>query len=958
MGAFVRTNASATYNYAAPRSVFTCVDGTAVAVLMDAATFYIYTSSDRITWTNRASVTVSVLGSGIANWWASTIGSTDNIHISWRDSSGNIKYIKATKAAGPTYTFGAQETVRANSASMNNGRLDMECLSTDVPVVCFIDFDTPAFFYIYTRRTSDNTWVNTYNRALSTGTFSTYSSVSISRDIGGLSGNTHKMAFACTVDDTTIYQGDLLGVGMTVDFTTGATTVQPVLISNLFNAVPKSTMRDYQIFSPVSGRYDIMAAIGSGSLDLYCARFSNAGQMIGMTIAPKPAGVRAAYPRKPTEFDVVKFVHSGSAAGAIYKASMSDGQQHSQFVACVPTDTGITWIPPNYPNTNGDWWDYYTTSPNVDQNVSYLYGGGNRNLNGRAETMLFRTSDKRWTYSGNTDSLTPTWTSPANAGTTPTNTPMMTATVVAPIWTQGRQRVQYQLARDAAFTSNMRSVVLTAGEAAAIAKGTSSGSTKTDINKVLPTSLQINQGVWYARAQMIDPFQRFGTWSPTISFMVSHPPSTKNQAPSGGIRAAFGTGAVAVAWEFSSAWPGSTQSAYEVIVSLNDPNNPALILDTGKIVSAAKTATVTIPSTYKSVPLNWQVRVWDEDNVVGNYSPAAVFSVVDASTVAVTAPTGTVNNPTPSVQWTFTPPPADPTVTQRRVRVVVAQNGSVVYDSGFVVSSTQTFVVPPGYLSNTLAYQFYVIVEDSNGMQSQSNTGSFSTSWTPPTAPSYSVSTTNYSSLGYVQLSWTNAGIDATFIEYKVVRRLVGETTWTVIGDYDTNSPTYNHYDYLASSGVSYQYAVVQTADRFGAIIESTYSPTTVTPVTEDYWLIDTNTGGLRVRLDIVTDDSYTDEYEEETILLMGRGRRKEYGTHYGYEGSLKCKLYDSAGGLTARAKRQQLFVLKSALRDLYMRNPFGDTWLVAIGNMEIGRIAGVGQREFVELTIPYTQVS
>jgi hypothetical protein len=40
------------------------------------------------------------------------------------------------------------------------------------------------------------------------------------------------------------------------------------------------------------------------------------------------------------------------------------------------------------------------------------------------------------------------------------------------------------------------------------------------------------------------------------------------------------------------------------------------------------------------------------------------------------------------------------------------------------------------------------------------------------------------------------------------------------------------------------------------------------------------------------------------------------------------------------------------------MRNPFGDVYRIRVGNLSISRLAGVGVDEFVDVTIPYSEVA
>ena len=56
--------------------------------------------------------------------------------------------------------------------------------------------------------------------------------------------------------------------------------------------------------------------------------------------------------------------------------------------------------------------------------------------------------------------------------------------------------------------------------------------------------------------------------------------------------------------------------------------------------------------------------------------------------------------------------------------------------------------------------------------------------------------------------------------------------------------------------------------------------------------------------------------------------------------------------------KKRQLEDMKAESQNTYLRTPFGDIYKVSVGNLGIGRIAGVGEAEFCDVSIPYSQVA
>ena len=127
-------------------------------------------------------------------------------------------------------------------------------------------------------------------------------------------------------------------------------------------------------------------------------------------------------------------------------------------------------------------------------------------------------------------------------------------------------------------------------------------------------------------------------------------------------------------------------------------------------------------------------------------------------------------------------------------------------------------------------------------------------------------------------------------------------------------------------------------------------------PTPGNYWLIHPTNSALNVKLSIVISDEYEDEYEETTHLVINRGRKKEYGEHWGIKGTLTAQIRDETGR-TAREAKQQLEALKATQDAITLQTPFGDTYSVTLGSIRIIRMAGVGDREFHDLTLAYEEL-
>ncbi|QEM40900.1 MAG: minor tail protein [Phage AS32] len=107
------------------------------------------------------------------------------------------------------------------------------------------------------------------------------------------------------------------------------------------------------------------------------------------------------------------------------------------------------------------------------------------------------------------------------------------------------------------------------------------------------------------------------------------------------------------------------------------------------------------------------------------------------------------------------------------------------------------------------------------------------------------------------------------------------------------------------------------------------------------------------IRLYNVTGDNFTREIVQGEFNLIGRGRYVEKGDILGVKGTLDCQLR----GVTARQKRLILEEFQEGFTKATLRNPFGDVVNVSIGDIQVNRIPGTGRYEFVDVSIPYSEV-
>jgi hypothetical protein len=260
-------------------------------------------------------------------------------------------------------------------------------------------------------------------------------------------------------------------------------------------------------------------------------------------------------------------------------------------------------------------------------------------------------------------------------------------------------------------------------------------------------------------------------------------------------------------------------------------------------------------------------------------------------------------------------------------------------------------------VTNGNTYTVGVFIRDTGGLEKVVYR-TFVVAYTPPAAPSYTLDPSLYSSQGYLQITWTNAAKDAAFNSWRVYRRKQGTSDWVLAAEYTDDLSSYNYQDWFLPSNLVYEYAVVQTAVVFGVIVESAYNATTVSTNSEDYWLLHPTDSSLNVRLSIVTADSFSEEYESSTLNIIGRGRKVDIGTRWGYKGSLTALLRDVSSQTAARTQRTKLETLKAQKSYVYLRNPFGDIWMVSMDDVTVQRVPGSGYFELTDVTVPYQEVS
>lgn len=535
---------------------------------------------------------------------------------------------------------------------------------------------------------------------------------------------------------------------------------------------------------------------------------------------------------------------------------------------------------------------------------------------------------------------TPTIVSPANNSTVTTGTPALQTN--AGSWGGALTKVEYQIAQDVDFTVGVISLIESNTQFRA------SG----NASLTVPEANLLTQRGWFIRARQVSESGLASNWTNPNAFTVAHSPGAINLSPSNGNGVVAGA-TNRLAWQFTDTSITDSQTAYRVIVERNDTS--ALVVDTGKITSSDQFYDIAIDPALKDVQLRWKVMVWDEEDKPSSFTNYALFIPTDAPVLVILEPAdgSNVGTSRPLVRWSFAASGGRSEAYYRvTVKLVGAANPH--FDSGLIGGNALEYLVTSPVIENAKSYEITVFATDSVGI-TVAATATVNAVYEEPDVVEFSVDDSYYEDSGYVRLTW-QAESDASFIKWRIYRREVGKIDWQLLGEVSQISVT-EYRDWLVPSMGTYDYYVVQVVMRFNTEVESVVAqPIRVTLGTGGYWLIDEVDSANNMRLHDVKAETYNTVSEQAEFLIVGRGRHIDEGETSGVSGNLTAQLRDTPES-TARTKKQTLESLRKKKKPLYLRNPFGDIIYVALGDIGITRIAGVGAAEFVDVSVPYMEV-
>jgi hypothetical protein len=438
-------------------------------------------------------------------------------------------------------------------------------------------------------------------------------------------------------------------------------------------------------------------------------------------------------------------------------------------------------------------------------------------------------------------------------------------------------------------------------------------------------------------------------------------------------------------WAFNSdGWLNDYQSAYEIFIRRVDTQ---ATVGTYTGTTAVTSAVVGIANTFKDIMLEWRVRVTNRYGTVSAWTGYSSFGFATPPVSVITTPvnnaaltSGTINIVTSGTTS------GGRTITKTELAIyqgtslVWSKTSTTPLSSGQNLTTTDSsFILPQ---SGTIPYTLRVKHTDSLGTVSTEVSRNFTVTYPAvPAGNAPSASSANYDSDGYITVTWPNTNVDSSFYAWVVERRdrpldpytgaQIGSFgSWAEVGRVYVNGTSFTFQDYSAPSNSYLEYRVKQIAIRDGYQVISTTANagTGVSAITTGYWLtlllpVTTGTtsvttvGGTAVRLYNVTGDQFKKERVRNTYNLIGRGRYVEEGDELGVAGTLTAQIRDS-GATNARQKRLDLENFHDASSRFNLRNPFGDSLIVNIGDIDVTRVPGTGKSEFVDVTIPYSEVS
>lgn len=487
----------------------------------------------------------------------------------------------------------------------------------------------------------------------------------------------------------------------------------------------------------------------------------------------------------------------------------------------------------------------------------------------------------------------------------------------------------------------------------------------TTFSKLYAGSTLTKGNTYYWQARYIKSTGPTGAYSALRSFVINSDPSlpTGLSPVSGGIVAdSIVPHFIATFNDSEKNALGDTPTYMEVEVLRNSDSVLAytLITKTGLIGSnneiydgLAGTVKVTgaaAPIAYET-EYKYRVRYYDSKGARGSWSSYTTFKPTQSPTSTISSPahSSTVTSPSFNVSWSMSSP-GGKGQNSYKVRLLRVEDLVTLIDTGRVYSSSTSYVIPSGHLTNAKDYDIEVTLWDTDGLSS-ADTNRITANWTAPD-PITDFTVTDDVSLSATVLRWTASNLASNvFRKYVIYRKKQTDVDFAPLVEL-TNQAQILYKDYAVANTVAYEYKITQHQIVPGDVdLESGDSDIGVSTLDTDSWFV---VGADRYENHIfevpVSAAPFQEPVQQEVFEPLGTSRKVIIrGKALGAEGSLQCRWRDEERELA----RGYVDYLRFNAGPHILKSPFGDIWNVEFSGPSKDYMGG----GHVNVTLVWTEV-
>ena len=243
----------------------------------------------------------------------------------------------------------------------------------------------------------------------------------------------------------------------------------------------------------------------------------------------------------------------------------------------------------------------------------------------------------------------------------------------------------------------------------------------------------------------------------------------------------------------------SDQTAYEVLWSTD---SGATWSDTGQVTSGVSSWDASAVAAVAG-SVQWQVRTWGASPTAGPYSAVVTTTVSSTPTVAITAPSGTVDLSSTEVDWTYGQAEASP---QAAWSVTITDTDGNAVDSGSGTGTTSSWTS-----GNTLAdasdYTATVTVTSTAGL-SATTQQPFAVAYDAPVPPTVTLDDQVVNGFIGVTVACTSNGVDPDAVEV-ILERSIDGGDWVTLTDSTDVNFTFSDFGCTLTGTNSYRVTAV-----------------------------------------------------------------------------------------------------------------------------------------------------